>query len=79
MCDLSTEQADLSINPNDEWLGTSTITLSDTRTLAEAEVSVNIEHSYVGDLSARLIGPDGTTVQLFDRVGVPNSEFGLVT
>lgn len=76
MCDLSTEQADLSINPNDEWLGTSTITLSDTRTLAEAEVSVNIEHSYVGDLSARLIGPDGTTVQLFDRVGVPNSEFG---
>jgi len=61
MCDLSTEQADLSINPNDEWLGTSTITLSDTRTLAEAEVSVNIEHSYVGDLSARLIGPDGTS------------------
>jgi len=75
-CELSTENPDLTINSNDEWVGSSVIALSDDRTLTEVEVSLNIEHSYVGDLSARLIAPDGTSLPLFDRVGVPASEFG---
>ncbi|RMG76297.1 MAG: hypothetical protein D6714_21555 [Bacteroidetes bacterium] len=37
---------------------------------------LRINHSYVGDLSASLTSPDNTTIQLFDRPGVPESYFG---
>ncbi|MEM8584302.1 MAG: proprotein convertase P-domain-containing protein [Bacteroidota bacterium] len=39
-------------------------------------VSVEMEHTYVGDLSISLLGPDGTEVLLMDRPGVPASGFG---
>lgn len=39
-------------------------------------VSVEISHTYVGDLIASLIGPNGTEVLLFDRIGQPTSNFG---
>lgn len=37
---------------------------------------LDIEHTYVGDLSAILRSPDGTVVQLFDRPGFPLIPFG---
>jgi subtilisin-like proprotein convertase family protein len=33
------------------------------------ELSLDISHTYVGDLQARLVSPEGTEVQLFNRVG----------
>ena len=37
---------------------------------------LEILHSWVGDLRATLVSPSGTTVVLFDRLGVPTSQFG---
>ncbi len=40
-------------------------------------VDLQITHTWVGDLKATLTAPDGTTfVELFDRPGVPASNFG---
>jgi len=39
-------------------------------------LGLDIAHSFVGDVSATLTGPDGTTVQLFDRPGVTVGGFG---
>lgn len=38
--------------------------------------NLNIQHSYVGDLTVVLIAPDGTSITLFDRPGYPGSSFG---
>lgn len=38
--------------------------------------NLDIEHTYVGDLSARLRSPDGTLAQLFNRPGFPLIPFG---
>ncbi|MCB0569028.1 MAG: proprotein convertase P-domain-containing protein [Phaeodactylibacter sp.] len=46
-------------------------------TVASISVSdIDIDHSYVGDLSAFLRSPSGTTVQLFHRPGVPAIYYG---
>ncbi|MEM6879092.1 MAG: proprotein convertase P-domain-containing protein, partial [Bacteroidota bacterium] len=39
-------------------------------------VSVEMEHTYVGDLTISLLAPDGTEVILMDRPGVPATGFG---
>ncbi len=39
-------------------------------------VDLDISHSYIGDLSATLRAPSGLIVQLFDRPGVPETQFG---
>ncbi len=44
-----------------------------------AEISIkglDIEHSWIGDLSAELISPQGTVLPLFDRPGFPGNEYG---
>ncbi len=45
-------------------------------TISDVNVGLNITHSWVGDLSAKLTSPGGTTVTLFDRPGVPATQFG---
>jgi subtilisin-like proprotein convertase family protein len=37
---------------------------------------LNIAHTWVGDLRAVLVSPAGTVVNLFDRLGVPGTQFG---
>jgi subtilisin-like proprotein convertase family protein len=49
----------------------SSLTLVETRPVADLDVQLSVRHSWVGDLRARLIGPDGTAVLLFDQPGVP--------
>lgn len=39
-------------------------------------ICLQIAHTWVGDLRATLTSPNGTTVVLFDRPGVPNTTFG---
>ena len=39
-------------------------------------LDLDIEHSWVGDLTVRLIAPSGNAIMLFDRPGVPASGFG---
>lgn len=38
--------------------------------------SLDVTHSWVGDIQVSLTSPSGTSVRLFDRPGVPNDQFG---
>ena len=44
-------------------------------TITDLNVKLTIYHGYVGDLTAYLIGPDGTQVPLFSHVGGNGSNF----
>lgn len=47
----------------------STVTVRDCPTVWEVSVSVDIEHTYVSDLTVRLVGPTGLAVVLHNRDG----------
>ncbi|MBP7148773.1 MAG: proprotein convertase P-domain-containing protein [Acidobacteria bacterium] len=47
----------------------STIVLADTNTVLDVNVTVDIAHTYDGDISLYLVGPNGTTVTLSQRHG----------
>lgn len=56
---------------------TSTIDVNLTGTIVSVQVNnLNITHTYIGDLSASLMSPRGTTIELFNRPGVPADLFG---
>jgi subtilisin-like proprotein convertase family protein len=61
--------ASLTIPDNNTTGVTSTATYTQTGTVAAVKVSVNITHTYKGDLEVALIGPDNTTVLLHNRTG----------
>jgi len=46
------------------------------RIITDVDVNFNINHTWVGDLSARLISPHNDDILLFDRPGVPVSQYG---
>ncbi|HJU40666.1 MAG TPA: proprotein convertase P-domain-containing protein, partial [Tahibacter sp.] len=54
----------------------STLDIAAALTAQSLAVRVAIEHAWVGDLRVTLTGPNGTTVTLLDRPGVPASAFG---
>ena len=54
----------------------STLNIPAGKTIADVDVTIIANHSWVGDLAARLIAPSGTIIQLFDRPGVPTSQTG---
>ncbi len=43
------------------------------------QTAMNISHTYVGDLDVELTSPQGTTLKVFDRPGVPASQFGCAS
>ncbi len=52
------------------------INISDAYTVSRVVARMKANHSWVGDLAAKLFSPDGLSVKLFDRPGVPDSDFG---
>ncbi|MFN7874938.1 MAG: S8 family serine peptidase [Pirellula sp.] len=44
-------------------------TIPDSFTIADLNVNLSIDHTYVSDLRIRLVSPDGTSVQLVNRRG----------
>lgn len=54
----------------------SSLYVSDNTLISSVNTELEINHSWVGDVSARLISPGGTIVRLFDRPGVPGSQYG---
>ena len=44
--------------------------------VSDVNISIDIAHTWVGDLDAALQGPTGMTVALFNQPGVPDSDFG---
>jgi subtilisin-like proprotein convertase family protein len=53
----------------------STLTVPDSFSIYDLDVQLNITHTYVYDLSVRLIGPDGTDVWLFRGAGGSGDNF----
>jgi subtilisin-like proprotein convertase family protein len=54
----------------------STLNVPANALIEQVKVSVDITHTWVGDLSASVVSPGGDTVLLFDRPDVPFSDFG---
>ena len=54
----------------------STLNVPTAVAVTDVNVSVTIAHSWLGDIDAKLVSPTGTSVVLFDRPGVPASDFG---
>ncbi|MGD9790626.1 MAG: sensory rhodopsin transducer [Phycisphaerales bacterium] len=48
---------------------TSTIAVTDSRSILDLNVRLNLTHSFISDLTISLIGPDNTEVVLFNRRG----------
>ncbi len=72
---VSTEQ--VMISPSGESTITSTIEIEMAGDIASIRLlGLNITHSWVGDLSASLTAPDGTTIQLFDQPGTSGGGSG---
>ncbi|MEM7084828.1 MAG: proprotein convertase P-domain-containing protein [Bacteroidota bacterium] len=67
-CASQTNDNDFSIGPDAGTVTNSVITYADNFTINDLNVNVNIEHTWVGDLTIELIGPDNTTVLLADGV-----------
>lgn len=47
-----------------------------TAVIGSAQVNIQISHTWVGDLEARLTTPWGADIVLFDQPGVPGSQYG---
>jgi subtilisin-like proprotein convertase family protein/uncharacterized protein YvpB len=64
--------------PDDDPIGvSSSLTVADARLVQDVNVLVNIDHTWVGDLSARLTHEDtGQSVQLFNRPLMPATTGG---
>lgn len=58
------------LNAPDQGTITSTITVTDGRSVSDLRVRVNISHTFVSDLRVSLTGPGGETIVLFNRRGV---------
>jgi extracellular elastinolytic metalloproteinase len=57
--------------PDDQPAGVSNVlTITETGGIARMAVSVDIEHTYIGDLQVSLTSPQGSTVVLHNRSGV---------
>jgi subtilisin-like proprotein convertase family protein len=50
---------------------TASVNVAETDVITDVNVFVSINHTYAGDLRVRLTGPNGVTVDLFNRAGTP--------
>jgi subtilisin-like proprotein convertase family protein len=66
--------------PDDSPVGAeSTIVVTDDNVIEDVNVTVNVTHTFDGDLVLSLIGPDGTEVVLSDRNGSSGNNFTNTT
>ncbi len=64
------------IDANSINTAVSTLTIPDSKNIADVDLTLLADHTYVGDLDAKLVSPSNDTVTLFDRPGVPATAFG---
>jgi subtilisin-like proprotein convertase family protein len=67
---------DLTIPPSGTGVYSSILNIPDDLQIVDINFYLDMNHTWVGDLSAVLTSPNGTQVQLFDQPGVPGSQFG---
>ncbi len=63
----------------DQRTSTSSMAITSTARIADLNVNVNLRHTFDGDLTLRLIGPDGTTVLLSNRRGGSSDNYTNTT
>ncbi len=75
---ITYESTDVPVNipPNDAITVTSTLEVGDDFVLEDVNVSLFVQHTWLGDLIAELSAPSGNNILLFDQPGVPDSNFG---
>jgi subtilisin family serine protease/subtilisin-like proprotein convertase family protein len=54
---------------------TSVINITDAGVIADLDLQLDITHTFVGDLRAALIAPDGTRISLFSNIGSSGDNF----
>lgn len=67
-CDSETNDTDFPVGPNAGTTTVSEITIAEDIAIGDVNVNVNIEHTWIGDLTIRLVGPQGQEVLLADGV-----------
>lgn len=66
----------LVIPDNGTGMYSSTLEIPDDLQIVDVNFSMDMAHTWVGDLTAVLTSPSGTTITLFEQPGVPGSDFG---
>lgn len=66
----------VTISDNDVVTVSSTLDIPFDRHIADINVSMQADHTWVGDLAARLIAPGGAAATLFDQPGFPATSSG---
>ena len=64
------------IPSTDASIVTSTLSVPDDRFITDVNLSVQIDHTWVGDLIARVIAPSNVSATLFDQPGYPLLDTG---
>jgi len=72
------ESADIPLTISQSQASTvsSTLNMSHDVSIVSIKPTVEISHSWVGDLKTTLKSPAGVDVVLFDQVGIPSSQYG---
>ncbi len=66
----------VAISPDDVVTINSALTINDDFVITDIKASMDVSHTWIGDLNAILTSPGGLSVTLFDQPGVPGSNFG---
>ena len=74
-CNTETNSTQMPIGPDSGTVTESIITISEDAIITDVNVTLNINHTFNGDLDVKLIGSDGTEVILFEDVGASGENF----
>jgi len=74
-CNSNTNDTTQPIGPGSGQVTESVITIADNYIINDANVTLNLEHTYTGDIDIKLMSPDGTEVILSDRNGGSGSDY----
>jgi subtilisin-like proprotein convertase family protein len=74
-CSTATNGDNFGIGPNAATVTKSIINIPDNKVIADVNVTINLFHTWDGDLEIKLVGPDNTEVMLSDQNGSSGSNY----
>ncbi len=74
-CTTDTNDTSMPVGPNDGDITESIITFTEDEIINDVNVTIDLNHTFDGDLTIKLIAPDGSEVMLADRVGGSGDNF----
>ncbi len=74
-CSTATNGDNFGIGPNAATVTESIINIPDNKVIADINVTINLFHTWDGDLEIKLVGPDNTEVMLSDQNGFSGSNY----